>query len=243
MHISAPVWEMRETVFSVQDKTNLYKQFFRKQNSALGFLPGAGLYSFMKKKKIRTRLAFIAAMLFTLSLVGCKRDAALDTYKENMEEYFSEAARLNGEMNAIDISEAENGEELEAAYSQLLGYMDELNTLTAQMAEYEVPEQFELTESLADEAAENMQSAVELYHRLYEEEEYSEGVADAAFEYYERANKRIEYIRAILQGNIPEELEIVYEDETQEENGNLVPVLTETETSPQDNEETPEDAQ
>ena len=158
-------------------------------------------------------------LCMAILMCGCgKRDVALDNYKANMDTYFSSVKTLDERMNAIDVSNSQTEVELEASYTKILGYLDQLNTITAQMAQLEVPEQFSLAENLADETSENMNSAVELYHQLYEADEYNEGVAEAAYEYYERANKRIRYIRSILQGVIPDELEVEYDDEYTENN-------------------------
>ena len=46
--------------------------------------------------------------------------------------------------------------------------------------------------------------ANDLYHQLFESETYDAAVANAAFEYYSRANVRLQYIVAILHGEIPE---------------------------------------
>lgn len=155
---------------------------------------------------------FIASLIIS-SLTGCGRDASLDLYKENMENYFAAVSEINDGMNSIDALSASNDDELRQDYSALLSYLDKLDELTAQMAEVKVPEQFELAESLADEASENMSKAVLLYHNVYEGSEYNPSEAEAAFEYYSRANKRIRYVKSILQGDIPDELHVEYETE------------------------------
>ena len=158
----------------------------------------------MKKSVL---ISAITGMLVALLLVGCGRDAALDEYKKNMEQYFANIAALDEYMNAINPETDLDGR-------QILGYLDQLETLTIEMADFAVPEQFEIVESLADEAAENMTSAVELYHQFYEDEEPNINISDAAYQYYVRANKRIVYVRSILQGNMPEELVVVEDDGT-----------------------------
>jgi len=169
----------------------------------------------MKKQSSNKKIVCIVAFVLVFSfLTGCgKRDVAIDTYKANMETYFSSVATLNERMNNIDVSSVTTKEELDAECDKLLGYLDQLETITNQMAELEVPEQFSLVEGLADEAAENMSEAVKLYHQLYEAEEYDENIAVGAYEYYERANLRIQYVRSILEGEIPEGLNVEYDEE------------------------------
>lgn len=169
---------------------------------------------YMKLNNMRNKFfLIIEAGLLLCLLAGCGRDAALDKYKENMEGYFANIAEINYEMNGIDVS-ADNYNE---ASEDLLRDMERLNSLTSEMAEFEVPEQFALTESLADEAAENMSQSLELYKELFSDEQFNPSLADGAFEYYERANKRIGYIKSILQGNIPDELQISYGEEPEKE--------------------------
>ena len=81
------------------------------------------------------------------------------------------------------------------------------------MAQLEVPEQFSAAESLADEADENMKEAVALFHQAYEGETYDEALGQAALEYYERTNVRIQYIITILHGEIPEGEGVTYTEE------------------------------
>ena len=96
---------------------------------------------------------------------------------------------------------------------ELLGYLDALAEDIEWMAELEVPEQFSAVESLADEADENMKQAVALFHAAYDGDTYDDGSAQAALEYYNRANIRIQYIIVILHGEIPEGEGVTYTEE------------------------------
>lgn len=156
----------------------------------------------MKKFKF-----FGAVIVCGFLLTACGEDEALTSYQEDMNTFFESAATYNDNMNAIDPSS-------EDAVSQLLAYLDGLQTEITWMAELEVPEQFSAAESLADEADENMKEAVALFHQAYEGDTYDEALGQAALEYYERANIRIQYIITILHGEIPEGEGVTY---TQEE--------------------------
>ena len=109
-------------------------------------------------------------------------------------------------MNAIDPTSQD-------AVPQLLAYLDGLQNEITWMAELEVPEQFSAAESLADEADENMKEAVALFHEAYEGDTYDEALGQAALEYYERVNVRIQYIITILHGEIPEGEGVTYTEE------------------------------
>ena len=153
-------------------------------------------------RTVNPQKLLIAAMIISVGCVlgGCGHDEALDEYKESMETYYEQIAAIDEGINSLDPSADPEG-------TQLLAYLDELDSVTAQMAELEVPTQFASVENLADEASENMTQAVQLYHQLYASEEYNEDLASGAYEYYERANMRIRYITDILHGDIPEELQ------------------------------------
>ena len=139
-------------------------------------------------------------------LTGCGEDEALDTYQEEMETFFEHIAEFDENMNAIDVSQ-------EDYVSQLLSYLDALDAEVAWMAELEVPEQFSAVDDLADEASENMRQAVSYFHMAYEAEEFMPNYEEAAREYYERANLRIQYIIMLLHGEIPEGENITYTEE------------------------------
>lgn len=148
-------------------------------------------------------ICLFLALIFT----ACGEDEKLTAYMEDMNTFFSRAAEYNEKMNAID-------RDSDTALLELLGYLDELEEDIAWMAELEVPEQFSAAESLADEAAENMKQAVELFHKACEGETFDDATAQAAIEYYNRTNIRIQYIITILHGEIPEGEGVTYTEES-----------------------------
>jgi predicted RNase H-like HicB family nuclease len=161
-----------------------------------------GILKLLNNRCLTAGAAFLCAAL----LSACGTDEALIEYQDNMTTFFEEVSACNDGMNSIDASSDDAAE-------QLLMYLDQLNDEVAWMAELEVPEQFSAADSLADEASENMQQAVELYHQVYENGEYDEAIAEAAGEYYDRANIRIQYIITILHGEIPEGEGVTYTEE------------------------------
>ena len=146
-------------------------------------------------------------LLCGLWLTGCGEDEQLTAYQEDMNTFFAHIADIDEGMNAIDAT-------TDDAKQQLLSYLDQLQAEITWMAELETPDQFSMVDSLADEADENMRQAVALYHSAYEAEVFDEALAQAAREYYDRVNLRIQYIRMNFQGEIPEGEGITYiEDE------------------------------
>lgn len=156
---------------------------------------------FILKKKINCLLIGLFVSLLT---VGCgSTDAELDAYKTEMETFFTQVADLNDGINEIDASS-------ETANEDMLAYLDQLNTAFSDMASYTVPDEFAAVTNLATEASENMNKAVNLYHDVLGSETFNENTAEAAHEYYERANIRIQYIIQILHGEIPEGENVTY---------------------------------
>ena len=158
--------------------------------------------------KTVNRLAIMCIVLFCgLLFTACgKEDEELTAYQEDMNTFFEHIAAFNDGMNSIDAS-------ADDATNQLLSYLDQLQAEFTWMAEITVPDQFSAVDSLADEADENMQQAVALYHTAYESDPFDEAIAQAAREYYDRANIRIQYIIQILHGEIPEGEGVTYTEE------------------------------
>ncbi len=148
--------------------------------------------------KYRLRNLSLVLMFSVLFISGCGKNEKLTVYEEKMSSFFENISELNANMNAVDVSDDV------AAQTEILSYLDSLETEFNSLAELEVPEEFISVESLADEAAENMTQAVALYHQLYESETFDTTLSDAANEYYSRANIRLQYIIAILHGEVPE---------------------------------------
>ena len=171
-------------------------------------------------------------LLFGILITACGQDEELTAYQEDMNTFFEHIASYHEGMNAIDASAPD-------AKDQLLSYLDQLQAEFTWMAELTVPDAFSAVDSLADEADENMQQAVALYHSAYETDVFDEPTAQAAREYYDRANIRIQYIISILHGEIPEGEGITYTEESgilgggylnkdkEEEDGEEAPVETE----------------
>ena len=187
------------------------------------------------KNRIR---AVLGAAFCIVMLVGCGKNQALEQYQADMTTFFEQISMYNDGMNSIDAS-------AEDATNRILDYLDKVEEEIAWMAQLEVPRQFSAVEDLADEADENMKQAVALYHQAYEGDIFDEAVAQAAKEYYDRANIRIQYIITILHGEIPEGEGVTYTEENSilgggylnqtEEDTSSEDTVTEPETGTTDN--------
>lgn len=147
----------------------------------------------------------VGCLLLAFLLTACGENETLTAYQEDMNTFFERAAEYNDNMNSIDRTS-------DTAVVELLGYLDAFAEDIEWMAGLEVPEQFSAAESLADEADENMKEAMTLFHAAYDGD-YDEASAQAALEYYDRVNIRIQYIIVILHGEIPEGEGVTYTEE------------------------------
>ena len=154
------------------------------------------------------KIILLLTVLTVFFLTGCGKDAELENYKANMNQFFENIRVIDSSINALDPNS-------ETAVSDLLSLLDSMNTSFEQMASLDVPDGFPGVDELADEASEYMSEAVSYYHQAYENG-YNANLEDAARQYYESANVRFQYIVSILHGDIPEEI-YTYEDETSSE--------------------------
>lgn len=150
----------------------------------------------------------IALMMSMLVFTGCGEKEELTVYEENMKNFYAEISEIE---NAI----AEIDESSENAVNTLLINMEEMAACFQTLANMDVPEEFISIEELADDASAYMDEAVRLYSEAYEEDYVSDALVQAATENYESAMKRINYIAALLQGEIPEGATVVEGDGTE----------------------------
>lgn len=164
----------------------------------------------MKKLKFPFKYIFYSFLLCSLlfSLTGCgRKDAKIENYKANMNQFFENIRIFDSSINAIDPNS-------ETATTELLSLLDSMNTSFSQMASLEVPESFPGVEDLAAQASEYMSEAVSFFHQAYDGE-YDSTLEDVARQNYERANIRLQYIISILHGDIPEEIYTYEDDQTE----------------------------
>ena len=149
----------------------------------------------------RQILPFIlSASLAVFLLTGCGSGSSdeLSAYQASMNTFCDNISYINDQINALDGS----------------GESDQFS----QMAELTVPDEFAAIDKLADEASENMSMAVSYYHEAYDSGTFASNYADAAYEYYTRANIRLGYILQILHGEeiVDDNVRYITEDETTE---------------------------
>lgn len=155
--------------------------------------------------KVSRKRFLFPVLLLTLFLTGCGKDKAVETYRANMTQFFENVQTINDAINQLDPNDENVGD-------QLLPLLDSLDKSFSQMASLEVPDGFPGVKDLATDASKYMTEAVSYYHQAYSGEEYDKTSADIAYQNYQFANKRLQYIVQILHGDIPEEIFTYDED-------------------------------
>ena len=152
----------------------------------------------MKKSFWASKNIIFVAFLCALILVGCgkQNSGELDTYKNQMNDFYDKLSYYDRSINAID-------PDSETAKDELLGYLDEMNETYAAMAAYDIPDEFNSISDIAVEAAEYMQKADEYYHLAYGEV-FDANSESLAGQYYERANSRAMIMLQVLHGEVPQ---------------------------------------
>lgn len=152
-------------------------------------------------------MILFVSILLSFSLSGCGQTSLVD-FQNDMDVFLKDITKIDTQMNTIDPNS-------EDAVKEMLECLDAMNNSFKLLAEIEVPKEFAAIETLADEASEYMNLALQYYNEAFEDSDsYNSAKGDAALQYLQRALVRKEYIAIILQGGTPEGegVTISYED-------------------------------
>lgn len=157
--------------------------------------------------RMKFKLIIVSALLsFSLFTCGCGKDAELTKYEEEVTAFIDSVGDIKLQMEEIDINS-------DSAIVDTLSCLDQMQEQFYLLAEMDVPKEFASIESLADEASEYMTEAVSIYHEVFEADEYDAANADVAGQNYDRAMKRLSYISTLLQGELPEDENLIITEE------------------------------
>lgn len=145
-----------------------------------------------------------------LVLAGCGKSSKQSEYDKYFSEFCKNVASIDANIKAIDPNS-------ENAPSELLAQLDVLNTQFSEMSQKALPDEYDYLTNLATESGEYMNLAVENYHTAFESVPFDSDSAEIADQYYERANKRLNYMIIFMQGGTPDTDEISYTSESEGE--------------------------
>lgn len=151
----------------------------------------------MSKKSTLLAAGVLAAVMLT----ACGQNKEMKEFKNEVDDFCTFISEMDTAINSIDPEAAD-------PFSQLLGYLDELDVEFQKFAELDFPEEFDYLEDIADESGNYMAEAVKSYHEAYGTESGNEAAAAYARENYSRAYKRIQIIISFLHGEEPADVDL-----------------------------------
>lgn len=157
--------------------------------------------------KRQVRMLFAAALILVM-FTACGEDPELAHFRRSIDNFCTKVSEIDTSINSIDAQSDD-------AASELLSYLDELDSVFQSFADLDFPEEFNYLEELADESSEYMTEAVSNYHTAFGNDAYDQYAAEYARQNYSRAYKRVQIIITFLHGEEPEDadLKIEYESE------------------------------
>ncbi|MCI8287566.1 MAG: hypothetical protein HFH89_07940 [Lachnospiraceae bacterium] len=156
-----------------------------------------------KKAKV-----IFAAFIVIVALTACGEDPALTRFRKSMDEFCTKISEIDTSINGIDAQS-------DSAATELLGYLDDLDTAFQTFADLDFPDEFDYLEDLAKESSEYMTEAVKSYHDAYGNGSYNEYTAEYARQNYSRAYKRVQIIISFLHGEEPTDTDLTIEYENE----------------------------
>lgn len=151
----------------------------------------------MKKWMLITLLC-----LFSFTAVSCGTDhsAEIISFQTNLNTIVRKMEQLDANLNALDVTKDDAAQTALDALSDLNDAFQELAAL------HVTDETHTYITTLAKEGAEYMSRAYELFQTAYMQETFDEGNATLAYQYLERATKRVRVIVTMLHGEIPNDV-------------------------------------
>lgn len=149
----------------------------------------------------------IAAVLLCIMLTACDEDPEMARFQKDIDDFCMKISEIDTAINSIDASS-----DADAAVTELLGYLDELDLVFRSFAKLDFPEEFDYLEDTAREAGDYMTTAVKSFHDAYGNGSYNENTAEYAQGNYNRAYKRIQIIISFLHGETPEDVDLTSEN-------------------------------
>jgi conjugal transfer/entry exclusion protein len=152
-------------------------------------------------------ITLLLAIMITFSGCSSKKGSnheELTSFRQRVDEFCESIYKIDSNINEIDTS-ADN-------YSKtLLQNLDALQTNFKIFADMDFPSDYDYLEGIADEASNYMNTAVEAFHDVFENNYTEEAMVEKynyANENYERAYKRIKIIITFLNGETSEDVTV-----------------------------------
>ncbi len=148
-------------------------------------------------KKI-SLLVLLLVLCCTTSACSSKNTEEIIVFQNKLNTVVRQIENLDTELNSLDVN-------ADDATETALSALADLNIAFENLAAIQVTDEKHMyITDLADEGAEYMTHAYELFQKAYGQDTFDEGNAKLAYQYLERATKRVRVIVTMLHGEIPE---------------------------------------
>jgi len=150
---------------------------------------------------MKKTLLFTLLLTCTLTLSSCgKNTEEILAFQNELNTTILKIESLNKELNSLDVTAPD-------ATKTALTNLSKLNDAFEDLADIKITdEEFAYLEELADEGADYMSQAYNLYEFAYGQGYYDAQNADLAYKYLERATTRVRVIVSMLHGDVPDDV-------------------------------------
>lgn len=153
--------------------------------------------TYSKTYKPLTFLLTIFMLAFLVTGCGHKKDAEIEAFKTQLDDFTTAVMELDTNINSIDPASDD-------AAAQLLSYYDSLAAEFETLAAIPVPEKYGDIARLSSKANDYMAEAVSYYHIAFESDTLSGqelmDMVNLASSYYEKSFEFVNYIGQVLMG-------------------------------------------
>lgn len=158
-------------------------------------------YIFYKESDMKKTLLFTFLFTCALTLSSCGKDTEeILAFQNKLNSTIMKIESLNNELNSLDATASD-------ATKTALNNLSKLDDAFEELANIEITDdEFAYLEELADEGADYMSQAYDLYEFAYAQGYYDAENAELAYKYLERATTRVRVIVSMLHGEVPDDV-------------------------------------
>ncbi len=147
------------------------------------------------------RKVLILFTLLTLLTTGCGASSKeVLAFQNELDVVFSKMENIHNELESLDVSNKDASAQALEALSNLKTAFEELSAIDVKDDEYA------FINDLAIEGSQFMDQAYNLFEDAFSGEEYDNETASLAYQYLERASKRVNVIITMLHGEVPDDV-------------------------------------
>lgn len=139
--------------------------------------------------------------IFTISLTACGGSSQkIVSFQNELNTVIAEMETIHNDLNNLDVTAPDAADTALEKLNDLDGAFKELKAIEITDTDYAY-----ITD-LAAEGSDYMTQAYDLFTKAYQNDSVDEETADLAYQYLERASKRVRVIVTMLHGELPDDV-------------------------------------